>query len=154
MEKKQYNILRFLIFTLVLNLSIYLTYDPGYLLFFFGNQPPVEFYLPIVLIKMLGIHAALALLVFLASRMFYSFSHLYRLLVSSILTPVIYFFYTIFGLDRSHNFFHGEPPNWLVVLLILAFIEIQNKNMKDKVFKDYFSILTNTYEENWNVDEY
>tara|TARA_B100001996_G_scaffold62180_1_gene44497 strand:- start:164 stop:628 length:465 start_codon:yes stop_codon:yes gene_type:complete len=154
MEKKQYNILRLLIITLGLNLGIYLTYDPGYLLIFFGNKPPVEFYLPIVLLKMLGIHAALALLVFLASRMFYSFSHLYRLLVSSILAPVLYFFYTIFGLDRNHNFFHGEPPNWLVVLLILAFIEIQNKNMKDKVFKDYFAILTNTYEENWNVDEY
>ena len=154
MDKKQYNILRFLIFTLVLNLGIYLTYDPGYLLIFFGNKPPLEFYLPIVLLKMLGIHAALALFVFLASRMFYSFSHLYRLLVSSILAPVIYFFYTLFGLDRSHNFFHGEPPNWLVLLLILAFIEIQNKNMKDKVFKDYFAILTNTYEEDRNVDEY
>ncbi len=154
MEKKQYNILRLLIITLGLNLGIYLTYDPGYLLIFFGNKPPVEFYLPIVLLKMLGIHAALALLVFLASRMFYSFSHLYRLLVSSILAPVIYFFYTLFGLDRSHNFFDGEPPNWLVVLLILAFIEIQNKNMKDKAFKDYFAILTNTYEEDRNVDEY
>ena len=73
MKQKQYNILRFLIITLGLNLGIYLTYDPGYLLIFFGHQPPVEFYLPIVLLKMLGIHAALALLVFLASRMFYSF---------------------------------------------------------------------------------
>ena len=32
--------------------------------------------------------------------------------------------------------------------------EIQNKNMKDKAFKDYFAILTNTYEEDRNVDEY
>tara|TARA_B100001996_G_scaffold65065_1_gene46979 strand:- start:288 stop:752 length:465 start_codon:yes stop_codon:yes gene_type:complete len=154
MEKKQYKILRFLLITLGLNFGIYLTYDPGYLLIFFDNKPPVEFYLPIVLLKMLGIHAALALLVFFASRMFYSFSLLYQLLVSSILAPVIYAFYTLFGLDRSHNIFHGEPPTWLMFLLILAFIQVQSKDLKEKTFKTYFKVLTNTYEEDSNLDEY